>query len=221
MFEDLGRLPEDGFVLKADARTHVWCEHEKSAADAAPVVRVMKLYQDSPLQQRLAWLLGIHPGQRETRWAMRLNKKGIDVALPLEKRWNAGKLCLVYPWLGPSMMNLIRAHQLPNDAKVKIAEQLAGDLASLIQQGLFNRDHKLSNIVVDDDYGLRLVDVGGVRRARGCRYLVRMLIALHESARRAGASRSDCWRVVKRVAEELSDCGSAKQLAQQVLAGSP
>ncbi len=217
MFGDIGQRPEDGFVLKSDKRTRVWyVQSDAALVEGNPVV--VKEYQDPPFRQRLAWLLRIHPGQREARLAMRLAGLGIKVPVPVKTRWEAGRVWLVYPWLGPSLMNVVRQHDLSIATKASFADQISQHLVNLLENDLFNRDHKLSNILVDDDSQLWLVDVGGVRRARGRHYLIRMLGALWESARRAGASQSDCWRVVHMLAAQWPDAGDAKSLAKDVLA---
>lgn len=86
---------------------------------------------------------------------------------------------LVTPWAeGPTLLSAWATA----DLRTRLAlARTSGDLiATLSRQGLFNRDAKPSNVILDDTDGPVMVDVGGVRLAGGDREheLARMVSAL-------------------------------------------
>ena len=100
------------------------------------------------------------------------------------------------PYLGTSLHNLIYHGELADtDRRQRVLEAVGRLTGELIRLGLFNRDHKASNILIDSDDRPWLIDVGAVRRQRGEAGAGRMLANLCETLAQAGATEADLARV--------------------------
>ncbi len=177
-------------VFKHDARSRVWL----AQAGDGPVV--FKRFEYSPPRQALAAMLGVHPGQREQRLCDRMRKAGLPVVAitAAGSTWHGlGKrYWLATPYIGMSLHNQVLRDRLPagprRDALLTAVGRLTGEL---IRLGLFNRDHKASNILIDSDHRPWLIDVGAVRRLRGSAGAERMLANLCDTLTQAGATEAD------------------------------
>ena len=191
-------------VFKQDARSRVWrIDAPKGKA------YVVKRFEHSPLRQRLAAMLGFHPGQRELRCYDLLKRESIPTAPIIASGTSPAGLgvrfWLVTPYFGTSLHNLFNEKGLAGqDARrgrvLTAAGRLTGDL---IRKGLFNRDHKASNILIDSDDRAHLIDFGSVRRGCDPALAKRMLDNLDATLAQAGASERD-RALLRETADEVS-----------------
>ena len=184
-----GREPQR--VYKHDARSRVWRVRGEAGRSF-----VVKRFEFSPLRQVLGLALGAHPGQRERRWVRRLMTAGLPVvpvvASGVQRRGAGVCYWLVTPHLGTSLHNLFFHGELADSDRRRRVLQAVGRLTGeLGRRGLFNRDHKASNILINSDDRPWLIDVGAVRRRRGSAAAGRMLANLCETLTQAGADHAD------------------------------
>jgi hypothetical protein len=134
--------------------------------------RTLKSWPLTPLL--LAKLvLGIAQPQRQIRGARRVARAGIPTAEVCGRRLVWGRpprVEIELAWVpGDSAFELVAPARL-NDADRRGASAAVGRLvARLVEAGLFNRDLKLSNLIVDFSAGradVRLIDTVGIRRLR-------------------------------------------------------
>jgi tRNA A-37 threonylcarbamoyl transferase component Bud32 len=178
-------------VYKHDARSRVW---RIDAPDGRAFV--VKQFQYNPFRQLLGAALRIHPAQREQRTAKQLIAIGLPVAPIIAsgyQRTGPGiRLWLATPHKGISLHNLFNQGHLTDPDRRQRILQAVGQLASdLIQHNLFNRDHKASNILIDDQDKPWLIDVGAVRRSSSHAGADRMLANLCHTLTQAGAPDAD------------------------------
>ncbi len=184
-------------VYKHDARSRVW---RIDVPDGRSFV--VKRFEHNPLRQRFAATLGVHPGQRESRMAEQLESAGIPVvpiiASGQQQRGLGIHLWLATPHRGVSLHNLFNQGHLDDpDRRARVLDAAGGLTGALISQQWFNRDHKASNIVIDDLDRARLIDVGAVRRCRGRSGGTRMLANLSQTLTQAGATPGDIAGLLK------------------------
>ncbi len=185
-------------VYKQDHRSRVW---RIEASDGGSFV--IKRYEFNPLRQKLGWLIGRHPAQREIRRAAYLSQLGVPVVPIIAHGWDskegASRAWLVTPCTGRSLFHLFYHQELSDpDRRGRILD-MAGELTGeLIRRGLFNRDHKASNILVDSKDRLWLIDTGGVRPMwsvwGGAK---RMIRSLQGNLAEAGAGPADLARLAR------------------------
>jgi len=178
-------------VYKHDARSRVW---RVDAPDGRSFV--VKRFEYNAFRQLLGFLFWLHPGQRERRRCDQLQRLGIQVA-PIV----AAGICrrgfglgywLVTPYLGTSLYHIFYDGELKDEGRRTRILDAVGKLTSeLIRHRLYNRDHKASNIVIDQDDRAWLIDVGAVRRVCGPSGEVRMWHSLDTTLAQAGASEQD------------------------------
>lgn len=186
-------------VFKSDKRSRVWLvEH-----GGAPWV--VKQFRHNLFRQRVAALLGVHPGQREARQARRL---AADTGLPVVPVsgmvMHPDGFCVVTRFVGESLQHAV-AQGVLRDPKRRhaIVEQIARHLLALHRAGWFLRDYQAANLVLDNEGACRLIDVGSARRASGATFLDRMAALLVHTLRQEGASRADVGRVLRVVARAV------------------
>lgn len=189
MAESLSRLlnlPE-AELYKADRRSRVW------RTDDAPRGQryVIKRFEYSPLRQRLAWWLGVHPAQRERRNAEKWAARGLPIVPIAAGGFDGGKAWLATELRGVSLERLIKSGAVPADSPRgrSLIEAVARLLALLVTKKVFFKDLKTSNILVDDRDALWLIDSGSMREASGLArsgQLDRMRAMLDRTAARDG-----------------------------------
>jgi hypothetical protein len=182
----LGAAPMRTF--KTDARSHVWL------VDAPEGSRVIKRFVYSPLRQRLALLLGIHPGRRELACNRRLGDAQVRV-VPIADAGVEGqglgcRVWLATPLTGSSLHNLLEASEGDADARGRLIDTAARLAADLIGAGFWFKDLKPSNIVIDEAGEAWLIDVGSARPTRKPANIERMLAVMARVLVRAGADAS-------------------------------
>lgn len=186
---------EPAEVYKQDQRSRVW-------RIDAPNGRayVIKRFEFNPIRQALGILLGVHPGQSERRLSHQLIQAGIPVvpvmATGVQSAGPGRRFWLTTPWTGTSLFNLLYHHQLGDpDRRAKVMDATGRLTGLLIAKDYFNRDHKASNILIDDQGSALLIDYGAVRRHRGQQDTDRMLNNLCSNLAEAGADGADLDRV--------------------------
>jgi serine/threonine protein kinase len=186
---------EPADVYKHDARSRVW-------RIDAPGGRsfVVKRFEYNPLRQLLALLLRIHPGQREKRAYAWLTGAGVRVvrivAAGVSRRGLGVCYWLATPYVGKSLHNLIYHDDLNDAASRSAVLEAAGGLtADLIHYRVFNRDHKASNILIDQDRQAWLIDYGATRRLDSPDQAGRMFTSLRANLTEAGATEADLDRL--------------------------
>jgi len=184
-------------VYKEDRRSKVW---RVDAPDGQAYV--IKRFTHDPLKQRLAYLTGTHPGQREARACKRLDALDVPV-VPIVAQGVTHQgiglgFWLATPHLGTSLYHLFYREEARDAVHRDAVIDAVGRLTALLTaHKLFNRDHKASNIVVDAKDRPRLIDVGGVRRQRSRSEPGRMLVNLRANLAEAGATPADLARLVR------------------------
>jgi len=178
-------------VYKHDARSRVW---RIDAPDGHSFV--VKRFEYNPVRQALAAALGIHPGQRECRMARRLIRSDVPV-IPIVAsgylRSRLGiKFWLATPHRGISLHNLFHHQELSDVQRRAGVIDAALDLTNLLSsKRYYNRDHKASNIIIDDQDRPWLIDVGAVRRSRNLYLACKMIVKLGQTLCEAGATEDD------------------------------
>lgn len=214
-------------TFKSDARSRVW------RVETPQGPRVVKRFEHSPLRQRVALWLGLHPAQRELRRNRRLRAAGIAVVpavdAGVERDGRGVRVWLAFPWRGRSLVHLLRAGALRDlRDRRRAAETLAALTADLIRGGWLNRDHKSSNLLLDDQGAAWLVDAGAVRRAPLPRRMgvplpgaggagERMLALLHATTPRRLVSRPERLRFLWRVVDQAPSLGDRRSLARRLM----
>ncbi len=175
------------------ARTaRVLKEHEGSRvfeADAVGACVIVKAWPVEGVRRRLQLLTATTRGHRHWQGAERLARAGVATARPL---WLATARIDSRPVVVLAMERLqgktLLAHLTDGTMSEREAESLAGavgeQVGAIVRSGLFNRDHKPSNLIVTGAVGSRpsvaVVDCVAVRRSRGRRLgpMARMIASL-------------------------------------------
>lgn len=153
-------------IYKHDGRSRVWRVDSPQQGSV-----VIKRFEHSPLRQRVAMLLGVHPAQAEMRKALALAHAKIPVVpimgMHVQNTGTLGvKVHLATRWLGVSLQQAMK-EQRPlvtgECQREKIMACLGELAASLLLAGWVFRDLKTSNLLIDDQGRLRLIDVGSAR----------------------------------------------------------
>ncbi len=160
-------------------------------------------------------LLGVTPLARAWRTACRLRTLGVATAEPLALlagRDGQGRVdVLVLPEIaGRTLLDRLADRDLPGAAERAAAEQLAGMIATLARHRLTNRDHKPSNIIVDDAGRPTLLDAE-LRTASPAAAAARMLASLAIEPAGVGVAIPPALaaRVLARVARRVSEAGTS------------
>ncbi len=192
-------------VYKQDRRSKVWLT---PGTGDDPRAVVVKRFEYSPIRQRLAKMLGVHPAQRELRANRWLAAKGIAVAPILAngcQRAGLGeKLWLATPVRGRSLQCLLREETpMPRSRRLAVIESVGRLAGQLLRGGVFFKDLKTSNILIDGASRAWLIDAGSARPMVLGGRADRMLTMLEKTAARDGARAVDrvrCLRVIWREA---------------------
>ncbi|MHC4080297.1 MAG: BUD32 family EKC/KEOPS complex subunit [Planctomycetota bacterium] len=152
--------------LKDAGRQSVWLIHRPGEQP-----RTLKSWPLTPLL--LAKLvLGIAQPQRQLRGARRLGRAGIPTPEVFGWRmaWGPPRLEIELAWVpGVSAFELVSSEALSASDRRRASAAVGRLVAGLIGAGLFNRDVKLSNLVVDatgEQPRVWLIDTVDIRRMR-------------------------------------------------------
>ncbi|MCE9589032.1 MAG: hypothetical protein K8S99_00730 [Planctomycetes bacterium] len=202
-------------VFKSDPRSRVW----KAGSPWGPLV--IKRFEHSPLRQRVAMVLRVHPAQRERRWNSRLVRAGVPVvpvaAWGVERCRGGGRAWLAYPFLGESLMWGVREGRIDGYARrSRVTHAVASAVAALLNAGLIHRDLKSSNVMVTPDDRAYLIDVGAVRSSRSPEARWRMLADLAAALKPAWVGRAERLRFLTALTRACPDLGDPKALARVI-----
>lgn len=166
-------------------------------------------------------LLGATPLARAWRTAHRLRALGVATAEPLALlagRDAGGRVeVLVLPEIaGRTLLDRLADRDLPGAIERAAAEHLAEMIATLARSRLANRDHKPSNVIIDDAGRPTLLDAE-LRPSPPTEAAARMLASLTIEPAGVGVAipGARAARVLVRVARRISDAGtrcSAREL---------
>lgn len=155
---------------------------------------VVKRAARSGVAERVKSAIRLSPLWREWRGARRLRRAGVRCCQPIAMvrgRDVRGREMLIMPFVeGPTLHRFIREVNEPAERRV-VAEATGRQLHRLLHVGLVNRDHKTSNLIIDEACRRggeqpMLIDPAGLRRATPDR-VARMFARLLETAVKAGA----------------------------------
>lgn len=153
-------------VYKQDRRSKVW--RVDVNLPAGSVAWVIKRFDHHPLRQRLACLLGLHPGQKEIRQAQRMIADGLPVlaveGAHIQPQGLGCRFHLATRYHGVSLQQARKQQLIPDDQKQALLIRIGAMVASLLERGWVFRDLKTANILLDDDWQPLLIDVGSARR---------------------------------------------------------
>ena len=210
---------EPAEVYKSDRRSRVW-RIDRTVEQGGPVV--VKRFDYTPWRQLLAWLIGLHPAQRERRSNWRLRQAGLPV-VPItahgtvDLSWLGCRLWLACPYAGRSLQDLIRRGQLSDrNRRLTVLRTAAHLTIDLIRHRYYFRDLKPSNILIDAADRAWLIDVGAVRRSQRPIHVLKMLALLRRKARQDGVGRSDQLRFLRIILDQYPYAGGVKAIVSQI-----
>lgn len=200
-------------IYKEDRRSKVW-QIDTPAGPAA-----VKRFEHSPLRQRLAMLVQLHPAQLEMRVNRRLAAAGVPV-VPIVAAGGQAAGLGVKRWLvtrvtGQALQRTLR-DGASHDQQRQLALQVGELAAALVAGGWYFRDLKTSNIIVIAGAGAQLIDVGSARKSRSRQKMLRMLAMLEHTAARDGVSAANRLRALNPIAKALGE--PTKPLARDIAA---
>jgi tRNA A-37 threonylcarbamoyl transferase component Bud32 len=195
MIVDRSYRPQRTF--KDDRRSLVeWFEH-------AGRRWLVKRYRGAPARLWIGHVLRGAVAWREARAALKLARLGLRVSEPLALMHAGGPWrctqTLVMPYVeGTSLHNLLYyaaapAQRSPADRqrRLAIARSVGRQIGRLTAAGYINRDHKPSNLIIDDPQDAPrdqpcLIDPAGIRRRRSDQQVLRMIARTLSTAVEAG-----------------------------------
>lgn len=206
-------------LFKEDRHSRVWLVRAPALGRV-----VVKRYEFSPLRQRLAWLVKLHPGQRERRMNRYLAARGVPV-LPViqagvQRRLTGDRLWLARPMWGRSLQRwLARPGTMSWEIRWRVTHGVAQIITRLLDLGLIFPALTTDNLIVSTEGQVWLNDVGQLRHSRRRRRKLRMLATLDRFAAAEGANRSDrlrCLRLILAVHQDLGDLRSVSRAIAHV-----
>lgn len=186
-----------GKTFKDDARSLVlWFERSGRRW-------LIKRYRGKPLRMWIGHLLGRSVAWRECAASIQLAADGLRVSEPVALMHAGGPMrctqTLVMPYVeGTSLYHVI--HGAPpldqltpaeRRRRRQIAQSVGHQIGLLTAAGWINRDHKPSNLIIDDaahgpDRQPLLIDPAGISRRRNEQQICRMIANLNDCAHLAG-----------------------------------
>lgn len=157
---------------------------------------LVKSWHARPLLTRCYHRLRFTPAWRQWRGAARLRSIGVccsaPVALVHDRR--SGRQTLVLPYVRGVTLHQFVADAQACDAaqRQRVAAQIGRQIGRIAAAGWINRDHKPSNLILDDNaqQGLAepvIIDTAAIQARRHDRQVVRMLAIMDRALARAGA----------------------------------
>ena len=201
---------------------------------------VVKRYRVPIWKARSLHWLRLTPTWREWRGAQKLARSRRRVNAPLAMAFQPTRgveaQAIVFPYVeGRALDQVIQIAPPPQQwsetyrrRRIELARTVGRQLGMLLSSGLVNRDHKLSNLIMDracEQQGDEpiIIDALGLRRRRGNRQVHRMLATLLRTSERAGAVTPreclTCLKAVLRADPSLArnEARRLNRLARQVL----
>ena len=158
---------------------------------------VVKHYRGSAWKTFWYHAVGRTPAWREWRYARQLRRCGVRVielvALVHERRWGKWRQALVSPYVdAPNLHQWLCRPDLEPAQRRRIAQAVGRQVGQIAAAGLANRDHKVSNLLIDAachrDRGEPLIiDPARVKRRVSDQPVYAMLALLAQTAQRARA----------------------------------
>ncbi|MFI4859534.1 MAG: hypothetical protein ACIAXF_02510 [Phycisphaerales bacterium JB063] len=176
-------------VYKSDARSRVWrVDH----ATLGPVVVKQFVYR--PVRQRVSLVVGVHPAQLELARNAQLAQSGVPV-VPIVDCGEAraglgGRAWLATRVMGASLQRLLTGGGSDEGRAGELIDAASALTGRLIGAGYTFKDLKPSNIVVDGEGVMRLIDVGSARPDTSGKQVVRMLAVMDRVLKRDGVGRA-------------------------------
>lgn len=157
------------------------------ATAAAPFRCVIKVRRARSVVDRVRFLLRLSPLDREVFGAQMLAAIGVVTAEPWAigvARGSVGTLQCVVTTLvpGESLLELIAAGGRNVRRDHEIAEEVGAQVAHFFACGVYNRDHKPSNLIVTGGAGadggpvIAVIDPAGVRRGKRPKSMLASLV---------------------------------------------
>ncbi len=163
-------------LFKQDRKTRVWLTHDTQGQPW-----VLKRFNASPLYQRLRWMLKQHPAQRENLWSDRLIAADVPtVPVLIVDRDAQGHWHTASPYMGVSLYNWLRLCNPARNTRQRhdLTRQAAAIAGRLLRLRVRHTDFKASNLVLDTDGVLRLIDTGDCTGSKGTPLLASALAML-------------------------------------------
>jgi len=159
---DAGIDPTPREEIKSDARSLVTAHETRDSFQV-----VVKRFVHQPIRQAAAWLVGLHPAQREIRVNERLRNLHIPV-IPIISAGTERVGLGVHVWLatrrtGDSMQRWMRRPDLSAADAERIIDATADLFAKVELAGVGFKDFKPSNVLIDESNQALLIDVGCAR----------------------------------------------------------
>jgi len=187
---------------------------------------LIKRYRGKPLRMWIGHLLGRSVAWRECAASIQLAADGLRVSEPVALMHAGGPMrctqTLVMPYVdGTSLYHVI--HGAPpldqltpaeRRRRRQIAQSVGHQIGLLTAAGWINRDHKPSNLIIDDavhgpDRQPLLIDPAGIGRRRRDEQVYRMLASVYDNARLAGPFTTGetlaCLRQILKTDPSLAD----------------
>ncbi len=125
----------------------------------------VKVYYMKPLKAAVNHRLRATPGWREWRNANRLAQAGIRCNPPVALLHDGATQTLVFRYIPGRSCHAIAEErdQLEPDARSDLAQRIGTQIGRMLNAGLVNRDHKLSNLIETDGGEPVIIDPLGVR----------------------------------------------------------
>ncbi len=178
---------------------------------------IVKQWRPRPIVTRVYQALRLTPAWRQWRGAAGLVAAGVRCGAPaaLVHDRSTGVQRLLLPFVpGRTLHDLARDSTASTAAcRRSVARRIGGQIGALLAAGLVNRDHKPTNLILDEaaqrgDAPPTIIDTAGIRRRRSDAQVYRMLAVLDRSLVRAGPvclrDRVGCLRELLRVDVRLA-----------------
>ncbi|MCB9838605.1 MAG: hypothetical protein H6813_04635 [Phycisphaeraceae bacterium] len=181
-----GRWSAASGYVKRDGLRWVWLgELTTSRGDAAVVIK------GGPAPR-----LRLVPDRRALKQAIgasRLRAAGIETSEPIAtldvvtKEGQRGRWLVLGAIRGETLAHRLASGGMSFDEEAALARRAGELVRTLCDAGLFNRDHKASNLIVMETGGIGVVDTVAIRRRHGADARRRMLLAMCKELRGIGA----------------------------------
>jgi len=176
--------PETATLLKSDGNASVF------RATILNRDAVIKLWEHRTLSARLKLLFGSSRGRRHWRGAHLLMRLGIPSAKPLALAHDFAhrppREWLVLEFVrGRTLIDILNEPRLSVKDQHTLAAALGSQIATIVSGGIYNRDHKPSNLIIslDDEQrpSITVLDTVAIRRCPpgSLRRAAQMLASLH------------------------------------------
>lgn len=196
--------PADASVIKRDGHAEVL------SARVAGIRVIVKRWAARSLLDRLKMAARCGRADRHARGAARLRACGVPTAAVLAQQTvteqgRCVQVLVIEHLTGKTVLQHLADGDLSPRQQHAIARRVALDMAALLRQGFYNRDHKPSNLIVTDVAAptVAVIDTVAIRRC-GDVGAIRMLASLFIEPLGCGhpPRRALAFRVVRTLADQ-------------------